>query len=408
MTTMALKKYGLFLSLFMMSASLIPHANADTFRPAMSPSEQILALPKIDAKAYILVDQASRQVLLENGAQDKLEPASLTKMLTVYITEQEIRKGKLKPEDEVTISAHAWKATGSRMFVQVDTKVKVSDLLKGAIIQSGNDASIALAEAVAGSEEAFAVLMNQTAQEIGMVNSHFTNATGLPDSNHYTTPYDMALLAARIVEDSPETYPLYSEKWYTYNGIKQPNRNRLLWQDNTVDGIKTGHTDNAGYCLVASAKRNNMRLIAVVMGTATENARAEQTQRLLAHGFRFFETHKVYDANQPLEEQRVWMGEKETVGLGLKSPLYIAIPSGRYDQLAASVTLRDLLTAPAAAGKTYGKVTIKLNDKVVAEEDLVALETVQEGSMWQRVKDYFALSYYKMFPSEENGMQDDA
>jgi D-alanyl-D-alanine carboxypeptidase (penicillin-binding protein 5/6) len=400
------KKYGLLFSL-LASVNLMPCVLADILRSPLPVLENNFVVPKVDAKAYVLVDQASHQILVENGAHQRLEPASLTKMLTVYITEQEIRKGRLKLEDEVTVSEHAWKATGSRMFIQVGTKVKVGDLLKGAIIQSGNDASIALAEAVAGSEEAFAGLMNQTAQEIGMVNSHFVNATGLPDPNHYTTPYDMALLSSRIIEDTPETYPLYSEKWFTYNGIKQPNRNRLLWQDNTVDGIKTGHTDNAGYCLVASAKRNNMRLIAVVMGTPSENARAEQTQKLLAHGFRFYESHKVYDANKPLEEQRVWMGEKETVGLGLKSPLFIAIPSGRYDQLSASVTLRDLLTAPTTEGKIYGKVTIKLDDKVVAEEDLIALETIEEGSIWQRVKDYVALSYYKMFPSDEANEQDE-
>jgi len=404
-----MKKCGLFFSLIVASACgmtpafAIPHP----LKAPISPTEQSLAAPKIEAKAYVLVDHASRQILIENGAHAKLEPASLTKMLTVYIVEQEIRKGKLNLADEVTISANAWKASGSRMFLQVDTKATVHDLLKGAIIQSGNDASIALAEAVAGSEEAFAVLMNQTAQEIGMTNSHFTNATGLSDPNHYTTPYDMALLATRIIDDTPETYPLYSEKWFTYNNIKQPNRNRLLWQDTTVDGIKTGHTDNAGYCLVASSKRNNMRLVSVVMGTKSENARAEQTQKLLGHGFRFFETHKVYEANKPLEQQRVWMGEKETVGLGLKAPLYIAIPSGRYDALSASVTLRDLLTAPTAAGKTYGKVTIKLDDKIVAEEDLVALETVKEGNMWQRMKDYVALSYYKMFQSEENASVDE-
>ncbi|MDX1811242.1 MAG: D-alanyl-D-alanine carboxypeptidase family protein, partial [Gammaproteobacteria bacterium] len=268
--------------------------------------------PKIGATAYILQDFQSGDVIAELKADARVEPASLTKMMSVYVIEHELKNGNISLSDEVLISKKAWKMPGSRMFVEVNTRVKVEELLKGIIIQSGNDATIAMAEFVAGSEDSFVSLMNSYAQKLGMKGTHFVNATGLPNDDHYTTARDLALLVKAMIRDFPENYSWYSEKVYTYNGIKQYNRNKLLWQSEYVDGVKTGHTESAGYCLAASAVKNDMRLISVVLGTNSERARATESQKLLTFGFRFFETHRLYEAGQKLTTAKIWKGDSES------------------------------------------------------------------------------------------------
>lgn len=280
------------------------------------------------------------------------------------------------------------------MFIEVGKQVSVEDLLQGMIIQSGNDATVALAEYIAGSEDTFATLMNRHAEKIGLSGSHFVNSTGLPDPEHYMTARDIATVAARLIRDFPEYYKWYSRKEFTYNGITQYNRNKLLWRDESVDGMKTGHTEAAGYCLVTSARRDGMRLISVVLGTKSDNARAEASQALLNYGFRFFETHKLYDAGSQLASSRVWKGDSDNVALGLDRPLYATIPRGQYKALDASMTIDNRITAPLNKGQALGSVQVQLGDSVVAEQPLVALQSVGEGSFWQRLVDE-ALLYFE-------------
>lgn len=343
--------------------------------------------PEVGAKGYLIEDFQSGQAIAEKNADEPLEPASITKLMTAYVVFREIRDGSLALSDKVRISEKAWRTPGSRMFVEVNTQVSVADLLKGMIIQSGNDATVALAEQVAGSEESFAALMNHHAQELGMTRSHFTNSTGLPDKEHYTTARDIARISRALINEFPEYYRWYSEKQFTYNDITQYNRNKLLWRDESVDGLKTGHTDAAGYCLVTSAERDTMRLITVVLGTKSEEARADASQALLNYGFRFFETHKLYDAGNKLTSSRIWKGAVEQVDLGLSDTLYVTIPRGEYKNLDASMQLRDRIMAPVSAGQALGRVVVRLGDHVVTEQDLVALQPVAEGSIWQRIVD---------------------
>lgn len=343
--------------------------------------------PDVGARGYILEDFHSGRVLAEKAADERMEPASITKLMAAYVIFKELAAGSLSLDDEVTVSERAWRMPGSRMFIEVGKKVPVRDLLKGMIIQSGNDATVALAQHVAGSEATFAEYMNRYARELGLTGSHFVNATGLPDPNHYTTARDIAKLARALIREFPEYYAWYSEKSFTWNGITQQNRNRLLWRDPSVDGIKTGHTESAGYCLVTSAEREGMRLISVVLGTSSEEARANASQALLNYGFRFFETHKLYDAGTRLTEARVWKGEREQLPLGLAETLYITIPRGRYKDLDASMQLPSRLIAPVTEGTPYGSVQIRLDGELVAEAPLVALESIGEGSLWQRLRD---------------------
>ncbi len=358
----------------------VAHAAAAT--PRLIPDA-----PTVDARGYMLLDYHSRHILAERNADERLEPASLTKMMTAYVVFHELRAGQFQLSDTVRVSKKAWRMPGSRMFIEVGTQVSIEQLLKGMIIQSGNDASVALAEHVAGSEETFATLMNEHARNIGMNGTRFTNATGLPDPEHYSTARDLARLASVLIHEFPEYYAWYSEKEYTYGGITQGNRNLLLYRDNTVDGFKTGHTESAGYCLVASAKRGDMRLISVVMGTKSEGARANESQKLLNYGFRFFETHKLYDAAQPLKAMRVWKGANETVQLGLDAPLYVTVPRGQYNKLNASLSVENAIIAPTRKGQNLGAVNVKLGDEMLAERPLVALDDVAEGSLWQRLFD---------------------
>ncbi|WP_292756139.1 D-alanyl-D-alanine carboxypeptidase family protein [Methylophaga sp. UBA2689] len=343
--------------------------------------------PSIAGTAHILQDYDSGHILMSENADERLPPASITKLMTSYVVSQEIHDGNIKLDDEVLISEKAWRMIGSRSFIEVNTKVTVEALLRGMIVQSGNDAAVALAEHVAGSEEVFAQMMNQYAQKLGMVNTNYQNATGLPGAEHYTTAHDIAILSAALIRDFPEHYQWYAEKEYTYNGITQHNRNKLLWRDNTVDGLKTGHTEEAGYCLSASAKRDGMRLIAVVLGTASENARAQEIQKMFNFGFRFFETHQLYAADEAITQTKVWKGQTDQLNLGLAQPLSITVPRGRYKDLQASTNIQQPVVAPVAKGSELGEVEIRLGDEVVATRMLVAVDEVEKGSWWRRILD---------------------
>ncbi len=355
------------------------------------------AAPELAAKAYVLMDAASGNVLVENNGDQRLPPASLTKLMTAYIATLEIRRGQIAETDKVMVSEHAWRTGGSRMFIKVGTEVSLGDLLHGIIIQSGNDASVATAEHIAGSEDAFADMMNTTAEKLGMTGSHFMNATGLPNPEHYSTAHDMARLARAIIYEDPAHYAIYSQKEFFWNNIKQPNRNLLLWRDKTVDGLKTGHTDEAGYCLVASAVRDGMRLIAVVFGTNSEQARAAETQKLLTYGFRFFETQTFYQKGAELAQGTVWKGATRQVKAGLAEDLTMTLPRGQLKKLAASMTMNPQLVAPIKQGDVIGKVEVKLDDKVVHSADLIALEPVDEGGFFRRVWDSIRLFFFGLF-----------
>lgn len=345
------------------------------------------APPTVGASGYLLIDIDSDRVLAARDPEQQLEPASLTKIMTAYVVFNELRNGTVRLDDEVVVSEKAWKTPGSRMFIEVNKRVSVEDLLKGMIIQSGNDASVALAEHIAGSESAFANLMNDHAQRLGMRDTRFVNATGLPDAQHFTTPMDIARVTKAMIKEFPDFYRLYSVREFTYNEIRQHNRNTLLWRDDSVDGVKTGHTDAAGYCLVASARRDNMRLISVIMGTESEKARARETQSLLNWGFRFFETHRLYAGGERLTRTRVWMGETEQIDLGIQRDLFVTIPRQQYDQLAARTDIDYNLTAPIDMGERVGEVVVELEGEVIAREALVALAPLAEGGIWRRAVD---------------------
>ena len=347
----------------------------------------IPAPPSVAASGHLLMDFDSGRTLSEHNADQKLEPASLTKIMTAYVVLRELKGGHIQLDDKVLISKKAWRTPGSRMFIEVGKEVSVEQLLKGMIIQSGNDASVALAEHIAGSEETFANLMNNHAQRLGMHNSHFANSTGLPDENHYTTARDIVKVSAATIREFPEYYPWYAETEYTFNDIKQHNRNRLLWRDKSVDGVKTGHTEAAGYCLVASAKRESMRLISVVMGTDSEDARARESLSLLNYGFRFFETHRLYDAGVALNQTRVWKGTKESLAVGLEQALYVTIPRNQYANLKATMNLDPKRLAPIDKGQVMGSVDVSLADQIVISVPLIALEQIDEGGIMQTLKD---------------------
>lgn len=343
--------------------------------------------PSIAGSSYILMDFNSGKVLAEKNADLHVAPASLTKIMTVYVIFRELKNGHLALDEKVTISKKAWQTPGSRMFVEVNKQVSIEDLLQGVIIQSGNDASVALAEHVAGDEATFAAMMNQHAARLGMLDSNFENSMGLSSENHYTTARDLAKLTTALISEFPEYYRWDSEKEFTFNKITQPNRNKLLWRDKSVDGVKTGYTEEAGYCMVASAKREEMRLISVVMGTASANARANESQTLLNYGFRFFETHKLYGAQTALTEARIWKGDSKNLPMGLSDDLYVTIPRRHYNDLKAEINLDKKIIAPVDEGASFGTVNVALAGDVVANQPLVALKTVNKGSFLQRMYD---------------------
>ncbi|MEJ2345215.1 MAG: D-alanyl-D-alanine carboxypeptidase [Gammaproteobacteria bacterium] len=365
-------------------ALLQPAAAASAPQPALAP---VPAPPPVSAGGYIVMDYHSGAVLAEKDADKRMEPASLTKLMTAYVVFQEVEAGRLKLDDMVRISKKAWQMPGSRTFLEVGTKVPVNTLIQGLIVQSGNDAAVALAEQIAGSEQTFVAMMNQRARQLGLTHTHFANATGLPNPQHYSTARDLARLTRALIRDFPEFYKYYSEKQFTYNHITQRNRNLLLWRDSSVDGVKTGHTDSAGFCLVASAKRNNMRLISVVLHDRSEDARATSSEALLNYGFRFFETRKLFAADKPLKQVRVWKGASESVPLGVSRNLYITYPRGQYGKLKASVNFKSEVIAPTQKDEKLGTLNVSLNGKVLAERPLVALRAVPVGGWWRRLSD---------------------
>ena len=349
--------------------------------------------PALNATSYVLVDFESGRVLAEKNPDDHIEPASITKLMTAYLVDKAIADGDITLDDMVTISEKAWRMKGSKMFVEVGKQVSVEKLLKGLIIQSGNDASVALAEHVAGSESAFAGYMNHQAQLLGMSNTNFVNATGWPDKDHYSSARDIATLTQAAIREFPESYRYYKEREYTFNKIRQFNRNRLLWRDESVDGVKTGHTEAAGFCLVASARRDEMRLISVVIGTESDKARTQSSQALLNYGFRFFETHQLYRAEEILKSARVWYGDQEQVNMGVGKDIHITIPRGRYRDLDATMEIDREISAPIARGQQLGRVSIKLDDELILSEDIVAMQAVAAGSFFARAMDRIKLMF---------------
>jgi len=355
--------------------------------------------PEVAASSYILIDAATGQVIMEKNADEPLPPASLTKIMTAYIVEYEIDSGNLSLDDQVFISEKAWRTQGSKTFVDVNSYVRVEDLLRGIIIQSGNDAAVAMAEHIAGSEEAFADLMNQHARRLGMTGSYFENASGLDDdgANNQMTARDLATLARVKILNHPNHYRIYSEREFTFNGIRQSNRNTLLFRDNTVDGMKTGWTTAAGYCLVASAVRDGMRLISVVMGTASEEARAVETQKMLSYGFRFFETHKAYNAGQALDSLRVWSAKENTVDVGMAEDVMLTIPRGRAGDLVATLNTEQTLRGAIEQGQVLGTVDITLDDQLLYSGNVVALQGVERAGFLKRLIDALTLFFMGLF-----------
>lgn len=351
------------------------------------------AAPKIKASSYLLMDFSSGEYLVEENSDERLPPASLTKIMTIYVTSTELKNGKISLDDEVLVSEKAWRTEGSRMFIEVGKKVKLDDLIHGVVIQSGNDASVALAEYISGTEDVFADLMNKHAVRLGMKNTNFVNSTGLPDPNHYTTAKDLAILARAMISDFPERYKLYSMKEFTYNNIKQHNRNKLLWRDRNVDGMKTGHTEEAGYCLVASAIKDEMRLISVVMGTDGVNARAKASQALLNYGYRFYETHKLYSAGEMITSAKIWKANIDNLNLGVMKDIYVTVPRGQYDNLEPVVEFDKKIIAPVSEGEQKGLLNVMLNNKSIVSVPLLALETVAEGSIVNKLKDEVRLLF---------------
>jgi len=354
--------------------------------PAAAAEIAVPAPPAIEASGYILIDASTGKTLAERNADEPLAPASLTKIMTSYIAAREIASGRISLDSEVPISVHAWRAgsEGSRMFIQEGRTVKLDDLLKGIIVQSGNDSSIAVAEFIAGSEDAFADMMNQQAAALGMRASQFRNATGLPVEGHITTARDLATLTRALIANFPEHYKIYSMKSFRYNDIDQPNRNRLLWRDRTVDGVKTGHTDAAGYCLVASAVREGMRLISVVLHTDSDEARMVESQKLLSYGFRYFQTQKLYDPGVMLKTVDVWYGADGQLQLGVKDPVWVTIPRGHYEELRAETDIARIVKAPLNAGDEFGELRVLLGDELVLKVPLVAMQSVAEAGFFTR------------------------
>ena len=349
------------------------------------------APPIIGAKSYLVIDATTGKEIAALDPDAPLAPASLTKLMTTYVVFKALAQGQVQLEDEVTISEKAWRMQGSRMFVEVGKQVSIHDLLLGMIVQSGNDASVALAEHIAGTESVFAELMNQYAAQLGMHSSHFLNATGLPMEGHVTTARDLATLARAIIEEFPEHYAWHSMKEFTFNDIKQSNRNSLLWRDPSVDGLKTGHTEDAGYCLVSSAKRDGMRIIAVVLGTSSTKARTDGSQALLNYGFRFFETRLLFKAGEEVTPARIWKSALEPSRLGVLDDLYITVRRGTYDQLESTLDIPAIVEAPVASGQPVAQLRISFGGEEILSAPLRALEDNPIGSVWQRARDSVSL-----------------
>lgn len=356
--------------------------------PLLAFAQQMPTPPALAAKSWLLIESSSGQVLASQAADERLEPASLTKLMTAYLTFSAIKQGTIKLDQAIPVSERAWRAQGSRMFIQVGTQVVVEDLIKGMIVQSGNDACVALAEAIAGSEDNFAQMMNREAQRLGMKNSSFRNAAGMPDPQHYTTASDLAKLTSALIRDFPAEYAkYYSIKEFRYNKITQPNRNRLLWLDPTVDGVKTGHTDAAGYCLISSAKRGPRRLLSIILGTASDAVRAQESLKLLNYGFQFYDAVQLYAKNQPVSSLKVWKGAQGTVKAGFANDFMIAVPKGFEQRIAVELASQQPLMAPVTQGQTIGTLKISLDGKPYGEYPVTAIETVPVASIFGRMID---------------------
>ena len=360
---------------------------ANLLSPTYAQKMPAPAAPIIGAKSYLLIDNDTGNELASLKPDSRLAPASLTKLMTAYAVFVSLREGQIRLEDEVTVSEKAWRTPGSRMFIEVGTQVSIEELVLGMIVQSGNDASVALAEHIAGTESVFAQMMNQYAATLGMPSSNFENATGLPGDNHYSTARDLATLARAIITEFPEYYRWYSVKEYEYNGISQPNRNALLFRDDSVDGMKTGRTDAAGYCLVSSAERDGMRIISVVLGTSSAKSRIDGSQALLNYGFRFFETRLLYRASEKVADARIWKAQKETTELGVAKDLYITVPRGSFDDVESVLNMPAIIEGPVAIGQPIADLEVTLNGDTLLSEPLRALEENPAGSLWKRTTD---------------------
>ena len=371
-----------------------PAPTATMIAPTVDKQPSIIPnAPELNSTGYVLMDANTGMIIAHKNMHQQMQPASLTKLMTLYLTFQALKNGQIHLTDMVHVSKEAWQTGGSRMFIKEGTDVSVQDLIDGIIVASGNDACVALSQYVGGNETTFVDMMNATAKQLGMKDTHYVDSTGLPQTEHHSTPYDMALLTHAIINNFPEYYPLFKQGWITYNGIKQPNRNRLLWRDTTVDGLKTGHTEEAGYCLISSALRSGMRLIAVVMGAPTDAERASDSEALLNWGFRFYQTHKLFDGNQSLATPRVWLGQKRTVKIGLLSPLYVTIPAGAYSKLKPQVDINTSLKAPVKKGEAVGTLNIQLHNTVVTSVPLVALEDDNKGGIFSRIWDHLTMFF---------------
>lgn len=362
-----------------------------------NPPTIIPAPPAINSKAFILIDAKSGKVIAEKNSEMRLPPASLTKLMTLYITSNALANKQIHLDDTIRISNNAWKIGGSRMFVKEGQMVSVKDLLQGAIVDSGNDACIALAEHLGGSEAGFTELMNNQAKNLNMQDTHFTDATGLPNKDLYSSAKDLAILSRNLVNKFPQYYHWYKEKWFTFNGIRQPNRNRLLWRDNLVDGIKTGHTNDAGYCLVSSAMKGDMRLIAVVLNSPSETVRADDSEKLLNYGFRFFETHQIYKANQTISKIKLYKGNNKTIDLGVLKDSYITIPNGQYKHLTINTQVPEYIEAPVKKGQPLGTLSIKFDDNIIEEQKLYALTDEDAGGFYTRAVGAIQILFARWF-----------
>ncbi len=385
----------LFLFLISVSVSYSQLLNAASILPPP---------PQVAGSAYLLIDADSGHIIAEQNADQALAPASLTKLMTSYVLSHEMAEGRVSIDDQVLISSLAWAqnpifAGSSLMWVEAGKQVRLEDLHRGLVVSSGNDAAVAIAEHLAGSETAFADMMNGHARELGMTGSHFVNSHGLPDSDHYTTARDLALLSNALINRFPEEYALYKEREFTYNNIRQYNRNTLLAEDPSVDGLKTGYTEDAGYCLVASAERDGMRLISVVLGTSSERARKSETRKLLNYGFRFYETHDLYRAGQELSKARVWKGMQEQLGLGVDQQIYLTIPRGRHDDLKAVMEIQEFIVAPVEAGQSFGELSVSLNGELVMVTPLVAMTVVEQAGFFARLWDTLVMFFTQLFGS---------
>lgn len=360
--------------------------------PMLAFAQQLPTPPALAAKSWLLIESGSGQVLASQAADDRLEPASLTKLMTAYLTFSALKQGTIKIDQMIPVSEKAWKAQGSRMFIQVNTQVKVEDLIKGMIVQSGNDACVALAEAIAGSEDNFAQMMNREAQRLGMKATSFRNAAGMPDPQHYTTARDLATLAGVLIRDFPEDYAkYYSIKEFRYNNITQPNRNRLLWLDPTVDGVKTGHTDAAGYCLISSSKRGPRRLLSVVLGTASDSVRAQESLKLLNYGFQFYDAVQLYAKDQPVSSLKVWKGATSIVKAGFRNDFVLAVPKGYAPRLKTELVSQQPLIAPVSAGQVVATMKVSLDGKPYGDYPVVAIEAVPVAGIFGRAIDSMRL-----------------